>query len=51
MSRHNSVVRATTGVLATISNCYPDALYKLFYQHGRLVNKIHMGEGFAHFMQ
>ena len=41
-----SVVSATSGEFTTIA-----VVYQLFYQHGRFVNRVHMGEGFAHFMQ
>ena len=41
-----SGVRATTGELATIA-----CVIQTLYINGRFVNKIHMGEGFAHLMQ
>ena len=39
------------GGFATISVGIKTLYINFFYQHGRFVNMIHMGEGFAHFMR
>ena len=44
-------VRVTTGGFATIAINIQTLYINFFYQHGRFVNKVHMGEGFAHLMQ